>query len=84
MNYKIAVPVTSGSRGTIHLNKWGIFNDVYGNELHAKVVDIVENPISVGEAVIDPFIRINRTFFSRLEQFSSKAEEQIFLGKIEK
>jgi hypothetical protein len=77
-NYKIAVPVTSGSRGTIHLNKWGIFNDVYGNELHAKVVDIVENPISVGEAVVDPFIRINRTFFSRLEQFSSKAEEQIF------
>ncbi len=79
MNYEIAVPVTSGNRGTIHLNKWGIFNDVYGNELHAKVVDIVENPISVGEAVVDPFIRINRTFFSRLEQFSSKAEEQIFL-----
>jgi hypothetical protein len=42
------------------------------------VVDLVENPISVGEAIVDPFIRINRAFFSRLEEFSSKAEEQLF------
>ncbi len=78
LKYEIAVPVTSGNRGTIHLHKWGIFNDIGGNELHAKVVDIVENPISVAEAIIDPFLRISRTFFSRLEQFSSKAEERLF------
>lgn len=57
---------------------WGIFNDINGNELHAKVVDIVENPISVTEAMLDPFIRISRAFFSRLEEFSSKAEERLF------
>ena len=78
MKYEVAVPVTSGNRGALHLNKWGIFNDINGEELHAKVVDIVENPISVGEAVIDPFIRINRAFFTRLEEFSSKAEERLF------
>ncbi len=78
MKYEIAVPVTSGNRGTIRLHKWGIFNDISGNELHARVVDIVENPISVGEAIIDPFIRISRSFFSRLENFSSKAEERLF------
>ncbi len=76
--HEIAVPVTAGNRGTLRLNKWGIFNDLDGNELHAKVVDIVENPISVSEAVIDPFIRIKSSFFSRLEEFSSKAEEQVF------
>ncbi len=76
--YEIAVPVTSGNRGNIHLNKWGIFNDVYGNELHAKVVDIVENPISITEAMAEPFVRISRSFFSRLEAFSSKAEERLF------
>jgi len=75
---EIAVPITSGNRGTIHLNKWGIFNDIGGNELHAKVVDLVENPISVTEAIIEPFLRINTSFFSRLEQFSSKAEERLF------
>jgi hypothetical protein len=79
--HEVAVPVTAGNRGTLHLNKWGIFNDLSGNELHAKVVDIVENPISVSEAVIDPFIRLKTTFFSRLEEFSSKAEEQLFKEK---
>jgi len=77
-NCEIAVPVTSGSRGNIHLNKWGIFNDTNGNELHAKIVDIVENPISISEAMVEPFVRISRAFFSRLEEFSSKAEEQLF------
>ena len=78
--YEIAVPVTSGNRGNIHLNKWGIFNDVNGNELHAKVVDIVENPISITEAMLEPFVRISRAFFSRLEEFSSKAEERLLQG----
>jgi len=76
--YEVAVPVTSGNRGNIRLNKWGIFNDIYGNELHAKVVDIVENPISISEAMVEPFVRISRSFFSRLEEFSSAAEEKIF------
>lgn len=76
--YEIAVPITSGSRGNIHLNKWGIFNDINGNERHAKVVDIVENPISISEAMVEPFVRISRAFFSRLEEFSSTAEEQLF------
>jgi len=76
--FEVAVPVTSTSRGNIYLNKWGIFNDIYGNELHARVVDIVENPISISEAMIEPFLRISRAFFSRLEEFSSKAEEKLF------
>lgn len=78
MLHEIAVPVTTGSRGTLHLNNWGIFNDLDGNEHHAKVVDIVENPISIKEAVTDPFIRFKDSFFSRLEEFSSKAEEKVF------
>ncbi len=78
---EIAVPVTSGNRGNIHLHTWGIFNDIDGNELHAKVIDIVENPISVREAMADPFIRISRAFFSRLGEFSSKAEERLFHKK---
>jgi hypothetical protein len=28
--------------------------------------------------MVDPFIRISRAFFSRLEEFSSKAEERLF------
>lgn len=75
--HEIAVPVTSGNRGNLHLHKWGIFNDIDGNELHAKIVDIVENPISIAEAIAAPFVRIKQAFFSRVEEFSSKAEEQL-------
>ena len=57
--HEVAVPVTAGNRGNLRLNKWGIFNDFDGNELHAKIVDIVENPISIREAVADPFVRNN-------------------------
>lgn len=76
--YEIAVPVTSGTRGNLQLGKWGIFNDIHGSELHARVVDIVENPISITEAMVDPFVRLRRAVLSRLEEFSSKAEEQLF------
>jgi len=75
--HEVAVPVTAGNRGNLRLNKWGIFNDLDGNELHAKIVDIVENPISIREAVADPFVRLNHSFFARLEAFSSKAEERV-------
>ena len=78
---EIAVPVTSGNRGNIYLHKWGIFNDINGNELHAKIVDIVENPISIIEAMVDPFVRIRRAFFYRLGEFSSKTEERLLQKK---
>ena len=82
--YEIAVPVTSGSRGNLRLHKWGIFNDVDGGELHARIVDIVENPISLTEAVLDPFARIARSVIRRLEEFSSQAEEKLKSGGLAK
>ncbi|WP_163336082.1 hypothetical protein [Desulfopila sp. IMCC35008] len=78
--YEIAVPVTSGTRGNIHKGKWGIFNDISGREMHARVVDLVENPISVGEAMADPFVRIGRSILARLEEFSTKTEEKVLKG----
>ena len=75
--YEVAVPVTSGNRGNIRLHKWGIFNDVNGREWHARVVEIIENPVSVGEAMIHPFVRLVQAFMQRLEQVSAKTEAKI-------
>jgi hypothetical protein len=75
--YEVAVPVTSGSRGNIRLNKWGIFNDVNGLEWHARVVQIIENPVSVVEAMVHPFVRLIQAFMQRLEQVSTRTEEKI-------
>ena len=75
--YEVAVPVTSGDRGNIRLNKWGIFNHVNGLEYHARVVQIIENPISIFEAMIHPFVRVAQSFMQRLDQVSAKTEEKI-------
>ena len=77
--YEVAVPITSGNRGNIRLNKWGIFNDVNGEEWHARVVQIIENPISITEAMVLPFVRGAQSFMIRLDDFSAKAEEKLGL-----
>jgi len=78
--YEVAVPVTSGNRGNIRPNKWGIFNDIDGQEWHARVVQIIENPISLREAIAHPFVRVARSFMSRLEKVSVETEEKLGLG----
>ena len=78
-SYDVAVRITSGNRGNIRLDKWGIFNDVNGKEWHAKVVQIIENPISLGEAMVLPFVRAAQSFMVRLEGFSNKAGEKLGL-----
>ena len=78
--YEVAVPVTSGDRGNIRLNKWGIFNHVNGLEYHTRVVQIIENPISIFEAMIHPFVRVAQSFMQRLDQVSAKTEEKVKRG----
>ncbi len=75
--YEVAVPVTSGSRGNLHVNKWGIFRDIYGREHHAHIVQIVENPISLGEAVMAPFKRLGRAITTKLEEVTREAQQKL-------
>ena len=75
--YEIAVPVTSGVRGNLQVNKRGIFQDIYGRNLHARIVHIVENPISFLEALSAPFKRLGKAITSKLDEISSKAEQNL-------
>ena len=75
--YEIAVPVTSGVRGNLQVNKRGIFQDIYGRNLHARIVHIVENPISFLEALSAPFKRLGKAITSKLDEMSSKAEQNL-------
>jgi hypothetical protein len=78
--YEIAVPVTSGGKGRLQVGAWGIFQDIDGSERHARVVAIVENPISLSEAVAAPFKRLGRTIAKKLQDVTSVAEQK--LGKV--
>ena len=75
--YEVAVPVTSGSRGNLYVGKRGVFHEVDGREMDAFVVAIVENPVSLGEAVMAPFQRLGRVVTGKIESITGAAEEKL-------
>ena len=73
---ELAVPVTSGNKGNLCLGKRGIFCDRLGYEHDARVVHVLENPISLSEAMVAPFVRLGRMLTGKIESITSKAEQQ--------
>ncbi len=75
--YEVVVPVTSGSKGNLQVGKRGVFHDVQGRESDAIVVQILENPISLREAMAAPFIRIWRLISGKIESLTTEAEKKL-------
>jgi hypothetical protein len=73
--YEVAVPVTAGSRGNLCVGKRGIFTDVRGRECDARVMHILENPVSVAEALAGPFKRLGRMITGKIESITAEAEK---------
>lgn len=74
---EIAVPATSGRKGNLKVGKHGIFQDVDGTEWFATIVHIVDNPISLNEAMAAPFIRLGQTFTRKVEAITQNAEKRL-------
>ncbi len=70
--FTVACPVTAGTRGGIRVGKRGVFFTVNGQVRDARVVDIIENPISAWEAVSLPFKRLFSWAKSQTEKFADK------------
>ncbi len=75
--YEIAVPVAAGTRGAITVGKRGIFQHVNGTEWNAKVVQIVEKPISLTQAVLTPFVSLGTALTGKFESLSSTATQKL-------
>ena len=75
--YEVAVPVTHGGQGSLIESKWAVFYDTQGREHHAKVVQIVDNPISLREAILAPFKRLARSINERVEAFSEERQREL-------
>jgi len=75
--YEVAVPVTTGGKGNLQVGKWGIFQDINGHERHARVVEIVENSISLYEAVTAPFKRLGAALAKKLQEMTTSAEQKL-------
>lgn len=75
--YEVAIPVTTGGMGKLQVGKWGIFQDIAGRERHARVVEIVENSISLYEAVTAPFKRLGAALAKKLQEITTSAEQKL-------
>ena len=75
--YEVAVPVTSGTKGSLAVGKRGVFNDLRGHLCDARVVQIIDNPVSMGEAIIAPFQRIGRLLTGKFEALTGAAEKRL-------
>ncbi len=73
----LAFPITAGGKGSLSVGKRGIFHDLRGHEHHAVVVHIVENPISLTEALVAPFKRIATLISGKIEKMTTAAEKKL-------
>ncbi len=75
--YEVAVPVTSGGIGNLCVHKHGVFQAARGRECDARVVQIIDNPISLLEAVAAPWRRLGRLITGKVESLTAQAEKRL-------
>jgi len=75
--YTVAVPATAGTKGNLGVGKRGIFFDVNGNEFDAVVVKVIDNPISLREAMLAPFARLRDFIIGKIESISDSLEKKL-------
>jgi hypothetical protein len=73
--FHVAVPITSGTKGNLAVGKRGVFFDIQGKEYDAKIIQLIENPVSLREALSMPFRRLWNMFEGRIETWSTSAEK---------
>ncbi len=76
-SFTVAVPATSGTRGNLYVGKRGVFFSIDGIEHDAVITQIIENPISLTEAVIAPFAKVGKMIMGKIEGLSTSAEDAI-------
>lgn len=82
--FEIVAPVTAGERGRLRQGKRGLFIDHEGRHWDAVIVELVENPISLSEAIRAPFKRAINAVSEKIEALTSsrlKAHEELVGGK---
>jgi len=77
IKFEIMAAVTSGNAGRLRIGKRGIFFTIGGKEWDAKVVDIVENPISLWESVRAPFKQISNVVRKQIDKFSKSRQAKL-------
>lgn len=73
--FNVAIPITAGTKGNLAVGKRGVFFDIRGKEYDARVIQVIENPVSLREALAMPFVRLWAILEGRIENWSTSAEK---------
>ncbi len=76
-SFTVVVPATAGTRGNLAVGKRGVFFDLEGHEYDAKITSIIENPISLKEAILSPFQNIAKSVLGKIENMGAAASSKI-------
>ena len=76
-NFFICTPITSRRIGLLGVGKRGVFLDLEGKEWDARIVKVVENPVSLTEAALAPFKKLSKILFGAVDKISSGTEKQL-------
>jgi hypothetical protein len=74
---EVAVPLARGMSGYIMIGKRGIFEHVDGTSMQAKVVQIVDFPVSFVDAIIKPFKKLGATLTNKIDSIAINAEKKL-------
>jgi hypothetical protein len=74
---EVAVPLARGMSGYIMIGKRGIFEHVDGTIMQAKVLQIVDFPVSFLDAILKPFKKLGEAVTSKIDSIASSAEKNL-------
>jgi hypothetical protein len=74
--FEVAVPATAGGKGNLCVGKRGVFEDTRGRHFDAKIVQIIDNPISLREAVLSPYQRFGKLISGKIESITTSSEKR--------
>ena len=75
--FYICTPVTSSKLGLLGLGKRGVLFDLDGKEWDARVVQVVQNPVSLSEAFFAPFKKVSKLLIGAVDKISSGTEKEL-------
>jgi hypothetical protein len=73
----IAAAFTGGDADNLMVGRNGVFYDSRGNDWDATIVKIIDQPISVSQAIWAPYKRMGRMIGEQLEKFAAAKDKAV-------
>ena len=77
---QVAVAVTSGSIAALYVGRMGVFFTPDGKEWQAKTLAVIANPVSLGEALKMPFVKLKEFASNQVNKFTGARYQSLEKG----